>query len=115
MPPTSQPKVKATGTSSPHIAVRRDLIGAAGSMRVRTVAIKERARRVPGSSCSCLLSACGRGRRGHEAQLLEHAHLVLHRPMLDDLAVLDPADMDGLPFRGLAARRHPGKFALHRA
>src|SRR6266436_6157852 len=54
-------------------------------------------------------------RRRAEAQLLQHAELVLHRPVLDDLAVFDPGDVDGLPCRLLAARRHSGKFALHRA
>src|SRR5207253_1993693 len=36
-------------------------------------------------------------------------------PVLDDLAVFDPGDVDRLPCRGLTARRHPGKGALHRA
>src|SRR2546428_2227564 len=77
---------------------------------------KERARRLPGSSSIRLWSARGRGfRRGYEAQLLEHAELVLNLPVLDDLPVFDPGDMDRLPCRGLTAWRHPGKFALHRA
>src|ERR1700737_5238903 len=76
---------------------------------------KGRARRRPGSSSIRLWSARGRGfRRGYEAQLLQHAELVLHLPVLDDLAVFDPSDVDRLPGRGLAAWRHPGKFALHR-
>src|SRR3989440_4622502 len=71
---------------------------------------------VPGSSSIRLRSARGRGfRRRYEAQLLEHAELVLHLPVLDDLAVLDPGDVDRLPGRGLTTRRHPSKFTLHRA
>src|ERR1700682_5045028 len=75
-----------------------------------------RARPLPGSCSFWLGSARGRGLgRGHEAQLLEHGHIVLHRPVLDDLAILDPGYMDRLPCRGLTAWGHPEKLALHRA
>src|SRR4029077_2925128 len=94
--------------NSPNTALRRSRTG-------RNLQ-KERARRLPGSCSIRPRSARGSSlRRGDEAQLLEHAELVLYHPVLDDLAVFEPRDVDRLPCRSLPAWGHPGKCALHRA